>query len=399
MAKLTILSLALCGLLAIVFSGPTKVNNVYEAPPCDVDACQLPSCRCSSQTPPGNLIGPNVPQMVFLTFDDAITVSNHPFYEEVLFNRINQNGAKIAATFFITHEYSNYSLVHDLWARGHDIALHSITHVSDTGYWANLNESMWRAEIVAQKQQLSTFASVPLAYIKGVRAPFLQVGGNPMYSALVGGGFEWDCSRPTQNQRIPGLWPYTNDYASTQDCQIPTCPDEAFPGFWTFPMIDLIGDDQFPCAMVDECTPVPMTQAATYNLLMRNFENQYNGNRAPFGVFTHAAWLVGPADRPEFAQRKAGYIQFLDEILAMPNVYIVGISQAMEWMKTPTGTADIDTFVPWLDDPNRVRACPFPRNCRYENSTWERFMSSCIPCPPEYPWVHNPQGTNLHYDD
>lgn len=77
-----------------------------------------------------------------------------------------------------------------------------------------------------------------------------------MYSALVGGGFEWDCSRPTQNQRIPGLWPYTNDYASTQDCQIPTCPDEAFPGFWTFPMIDLIGDDQFPCAMVDECTPV-----------------------------------------------------------------------------------------------------------------------------------------------
>lgn len=52
-----------------------------------------------------------------------------------------------------------------------------------------------------------------------------------------------------------------------------------------------------------------MTQAATYNLLMRNFENQYNGNRAPFGVFTHAAWLVGPADRPEFAQRKAGYIQ------------------------------------------------------------------------------------------
>lgn len=52
------------------------------------------------------------------------------------------------------------------FSTGHDIALHSITHVSDTGYWANLNESMWRAEIVAQKQQLSTFASVPLAYVR-----------------------------------------------------------------------------------------------------------------------------------------------------------------------------------------------------------------------------------------
>lgn len=34
------------------------------------------------------------------------------------------------------------------------------------------------------------------------------------------------------------------------------CPDEAFPGFWTVPMLDFMGDDDFPCAMVDECTPV-----------------------------------------------------------------------------------------------------------------------------------------------
>ncbi len=53
-----------------------------------------------------------------------------------------------------------------------------------------------------------------------------------------------------------------------------------------------------------------MTQAATYNLLRRNFLDQYNGNRAPFGVFTHAAWLTGPDNLPEFAQRKAGFIQY-----------------------------------------------------------------------------------------
>jgi len=399
MGKATILLLALSGFMALAVSGPTKLVNPFAADSCDDSLCNLPSCRCSSQTPPGGLLGPNIPQIVFITFDDAITVTNHPFYEEVLFNRVNPNGAPIAATFFITHEYSNYSLVHDLWARGHDIALHSITHVSDTQYWKNLNETGWRAEIVAQRDQLSSFAAIPKLDIKGMRAPFLQVGGDPMYSALTGGGFEWECSRPTQNQRMPGLWPYTSDYLSTQDCQIPTCPVESYPGFWTFPMIDLIGDDQFPCAMVDECTPVPMTRTATYNLLSRNFNDQYvRGNRAPFGVFTHAAWLVGPDDRPEFEERKRGFIDFLDELKNYNDVYIVGVSQAMDWMKTPTSAEDVGSFPPWQENANRPRGCPFPRNCRYDNGTWERFMSSCIPCPPSYPWLDNPQGTLLQFD-
>lgn len=92
--------------------------------------------------------------------------------------------------------------------------------------------------------------------IKGLRAAFLQTGGNTMYKAVSEGGFTWESSRPTWNQRLPGLWPYTNDFASTQDCQILPCPTDQFKGFWTIPMIDFIGGDQFPCAMVDQCNPV-----------------------------------------------------------------------------------------------------------------------------------------------
>ena len=95
-----------------------------------------------------------------LTFDDAITITNHPFYKQ-LFNKNNPNGAKITGTFFISHEYSNYSLVNDLWIDGHDIALHSITHVSNTQYWARLDEEGWRKEIINQKEQLATFSGVP----------------------------------------------------------------------------------------------------------------------------------------------------------------------------------------------------------------------------------------------
>lgn len=91
--------------------------------------------------------------------------------------------------------------------------------------------------------------------LKGMRAPFLQVGGDIMYTSLYEGGFEWESSRPTWNMRQPGLWPYTNDYLSVQDCQIEPCPIEAYPGFWTVPMINLIGPDNFPCPLVDNCNP------------------------------------------------------------------------------------------------------------------------------------------------
>jgi hypothetical protein len=44
---------------------------------------------------------------------------------------------------------------------GHDIALHSITHKSDTIYWANLDEKGWYDELIAQKEQLAQFGKIP----------------------------------------------------------------------------------------------------------------------------------------------------------------------------------------------------------------------------------------------
>lgn len=55
MEKTTILLLALFGFLALVVSGPTKLANPFAAEPCNVDACVLPDCHCSSQNPPGKM--------------------------------------------------------------------------------------------------------------------------------------------------------------------------------------------------------------------------------------------------------------------------------------------------------------------------------------------------------
>lgn len=384
MHKISLLGLAIsCALVATVWS--------QAAPQCPADPaqCQLPNCRCSSQAVPNQIPPSQVPQIVYLTFDDAITVTNYPFYEEVFAGRKNPNGANIAATFFVTHEYNDYSLVHSLWAAGHEIALHSITHQTNTQYWSALNESMWMLEMVDQVKTMSYFANIPAADIKGVRVPFLQMSGNPTYKALSEGGFTWECSRPTWNQRTPGLWPYTNDFLSTQDCQIAPCPNGQYPGFWTVPMIDMISESGFPCAMLDECNKVPTTEAELLTLLRKNFNDQYTGNRAPFGIFTHAAYLIG--DSPEAEQRRKGYATFLDELAAMDDVYIVSVSQAVEWMRNPTNLTEIQNFSPW-DETVHTNECSFPRTCELSFQGSVRYMRVCQPCPSVFPWLGNPLG-------
>ncbi|OXA54064.1 chitin deacetylase 8 [Folsomia candida] len=396
MGQLIIL-MTLCAITFRVTHQFSQVDPKFvPALPCNLSACYLPDCRCSSDIPPGNLVGPNIPQMLLFTFDGAITSTNHPFFDQVFNDRRNPNGAPISVTFFVTHEFTNYSLVHDLWASGHDIAAHSITYNRNMAYWRTLSESGWRSEIVDQRDQISRFGSLPTSYIKGMRAPYLQMGGNTMFTAM-SGSFEWESSRPTFNQRVPGLWPYTNDYASTQDCLIPPCHNDSFPGFWSFPMINFLSEDLTPCNVLEECVPIPRTMAGMYNLLLTNFNDQYQRTRAPLVISTHAAWFLGPPDRPEYAQRMSGLMQFLDYLGALSDVYVIGISQARAWMQTPTGMPDIDTFVPWREDTNRVRSCVFPRNCRYSNGTWERIMSSCIPCPLYYPTLHDPLGIGARY--
>ena len=49
-----------------------KRRSLGPAQPCSPDVCKLPDCRCSGIGIPGNLPREKVPQMIMLTFDDAI---------------------------------------------------------------------------------------------------------------------------------------------------------------------------------------------------------------------------------------------------------------------------------------------------------------------------------------
>ena len=88
-----------------------------------------------------------------------------------------------------------------------------------------------------------------------------------MFQMLAENNFEYDSSWPTRTYGYVdaefGLFPYTMDYASIQDCPIEPCPKCSYPGLWVQPMIDLedewmganpmYPDNGLPCAMLDGC--------------------------------------------------------------------------------------------------------------------------------------------------
>ena len=68
------------------------------------------------------------PQLVMLTFDDSVNDLNRDLYKEIFQDyRRNPNGCPISATFFVSHEWTDYSQVQNLYANGHEIASHSIS--------------------------------------------------------------------------------------------------------------------------------------------------------------------------------------------------------------------------------------------------------------------------------
>ena len=118
-----------------------NVNNVVygkRATECNERRCRLPDCMCGKSTIEDFTKGAKdkkkkLPQLVVLTFDDSVNDLNRILYEELFDrkNRVNPNGCPILATFYISHEWTDYAQVQNLYADGHEVASHSISHRYD----------------------------------------------------------------------------------------------------------------------------------------------------------------------------------------------------------------------------------------------------------------------------
>ena len=158
---------------------------------------------------PGNLKPEETPQIVILTFDDAVNNENWEIYERIFApNRTNPNGCPISTTFFLSHEYTNYRHVQKLWNDGHEIGIHSITYVffkdkfkddnkiipinfifshRQPELWWTFNATMedWFDEFAGMANIINRFAGIPLDELRGTRVPFLRVGWNTQFIMVI----------------------------------------------------------------------------------------------------------------------------------------------------------------------------------------------------------------------
>jgi len=392
---------------------------------CDPTACTLPNCKCSG-TDTDPLPINSRPQIVYLTFDDAFTaIAEELFYRDLFDGSVtNPNGCAIKATHFMTHAYTDYSLANKYWKMGHELASHSITHRNDAfGYWKTLDEAGWKDEMVGMRKMIGQFSAINPCEVKGTRAPYLQAGGDEMYNMLDNNGFVYDASWATRTygytDAYDGLYPYTLDYKSVQDCPIQPCPKCQHPGIWVQPLIDLedeqIGanpqkpDNGMPCSMLDACVirDPPYTQEHVYDMLMKNFMRVYEGgeddfgdpivgNRAPWGLFVHAAWFFG-----DQKWHYDGYVQFLKALTdttKFPDVWIVPVIDGLEYMKAPLphqvlmslgkndaspfGCTSIEEETGIYD--SKLFRCGNPQSCKFNVTlpednvlAQERYMAIC----------------------
>ncbi|CAG2166723.1 unnamed protein product, partial [Oppiella nova] len=245
----------------------------------------------------------------------------------------------------------------------------------------------WIKEINGQRNILNTYGGVALEDIRGMRAPFLQIGGNKQFEMLYEMNFTYDSSMAIF-ENSPPFWPYTLDYAINHECMISPCPTKSFPGLWEIGLVmwqDLKGGR---CSMGDACSN-PSDENGVYDMIMKNFQRHYQSNRAPFGLYYHSAWF-------NTRHHLSGFLKFIDEVLKLNDVYFVTNWQLIQWMREPTPLSRLHKFTPWKCGPKdkeaRPQACHHPTVCNVSFKKGSRFFKTCQPCPEEYPWLG---GTGL----
>ncbi|XP_043470711.1 uncharacterized protein LOC122503970 isoform X2 [Leptopilina heterotoma] len=343
---------------------------------CRKDVCLIPDCSCGGADIPDGIDVNKTPQIVLLTFDDAVNDLNKQLYADLFEKgRKNPNGCPISATFYVSHEWTDYSQVQNLYADGHEMASHTVSH----SFGEQFSARKWAREVAGQREILAAYGGVKLEDVRGMRAPFLSVGGNNMFKMLWDLNFTYDSSMPIYENRPPS-WPYTLDYKLFHDCMIPPCPTRSYPGLWEVPMVmwqDLNGGR---CSMGDACSNPP-TPDGVYKMLIKNFERHYTTNRAPFGLFYHAAWFTQ-------AHHKEGFLSFLDTIVAMDDVWVITNWQALQWVRNPTPLGLLDNFEPFgCNYPDRPKKCNNAKVCNLWHKSGVRYMKTCQACPDIYPWT------------
>ncbi len=244
--------------------------------------------------------------------------------------------------------------------------------------------------MVGQANIINKFGNVRMEDLRGMRVPFLRVGWNRQFLMMKEFGFVYDSSMiaPFSN---PPLWPYTLDYKMPHTCtgNNQNCPSRSYPGIWEMVMNQLESGD-YNCGMVDSCPP-HLNGEDVYRMLTHNFKRHYLTNRAPYGLFFHSTWFK----KQEYMD---AFNKFMDDVGKLPDVYFVSKYQAIQWIRNPTTSNQINQFEPWSCKGKSLEAnelaCNIPNTCKLHSSVLQqdRYLYTCNECPAQYPWIRSEFG-------
>lgn len=330
--------------------------------------CQLPNCVCDQLQ--HEMTTFEIPQMVYFAFDGPIdgTVGR---YFQTLFDqsRRNPNECPIRFSLFLSHENTDYNQVQELYDNGAEIGTNGLGKNYLATKESVLNEAM------KMKQNIILNTEIPDSDIKGFRSPYLSTAGDGQVEALKKAGYNYDMSYTFTRRPYNSLnaWPVTLDYGWPYICNIEPCPVKSHKGFWEVPVNSLYDwTNTDICTYADECRNQPNTEDETYQYLMDNFMNSYRGNKAPFGIHLHPRWF-------HIHRYLRGVNRFIKELVKKKDVYIISVSDVLEWMKDPVTLEKINKFSNWKCPainknalpppalPDSLSECKNDINCRLPN--------------------------------
>jgi peptidoglycan/xylan/chitin deacetylase (PgdA/CDA1 family) len=341
-----------------------------------------PQSVCASTSPPAGLAPPQTPQMVLLSFDDSVTTASYALVRQVLQGHVNPNGESIQATFFVSMDgkYDPVS-INQLWADGHEIAVHTITHQTST----NSSFDAWRSNMVGGRWYLSELAAIPESEIRGFRAPYLQPN-DAAYQVLYTWGFDYDSSLP---ERFGGLsaapdsmiWPYTFDNGVAQVVSSNVAPQRPYPGLFEVPLWALTSVTGGVAAIMD--APESYDYDAVLTMWQTNFHAHYHGNRVPLNLGLHATapgqWL----SNTNYPWRVAVVSNFIAWALAQgSDVWFVSYSDLIDYMRAPFDSAAAVTAELFRTISRPAYPSSTVSMCTYPSGGNLRV---CGECPPVYP--------------
>lgn len=319
-------------------------------------------CRCASSQIPGGLQPEETPQFIVYSNDDAINVSILPVVLNITERHTNRNGCKMVATWFVSQQYTDPAFVQQVYAKGHEIATHTLNHV--------LNPSP--EEIIGCKKWLNETAKIPLEDIQGYRSPFLAFSPDQR-KVLYENGFRYDSSitesfpSTTSPDRNNPLWPYTLDYGIAQNCAISTgtCDaSERYPEFWEFPMWNIQDNSGTVIASMD---PV----GDLYEFYKTQFDNRYYGNRGPMAIFLHAARLIADPAGSDQVNR------FLEYAATKENVWFVPITEVLDWIENPQPVSSYQYQCPRQSNIGAAPCVAPPGGCSYGTFNANSCLCDC----------------------